>query len=287
MPNIPLAIEAGQRFGRLVVTGPAERRITSTNGPRWFWPCRCDCGASPHVEARYLVRGRTRSCGCAQLRPPINIGDTFGRLTVIARGEDYIYKGRPQEPRWRLRCECGNEAEVRRSQLNNGHTKSCGCLSAEKAGERTRTHGASQTRTYRAHKNMIQRCTNPANPGFHHYGGRGITVCQRWRFGEGGKTGFECFYEDMGPCPSEKHSLDRRDNSLGYGPENCRWTTQDVQTANSRRNVRVLYNGEDLCLQEACRRAGVNYRTVQMRRKMGWSEHRWFEPPDPGAGRFR
>jgi hypothetical protein len=75
---------------------------------------------------------------------------------------------------------------------------------------------------------MIQRCTNPKNPGFRHYGGRGITVCERWL------NSFPTFVSDMGPKPTARHSIDRRDNERGYSPDNCRWATASEQARNQR-----------------------------------------------------
>lgn len=82
---------------------------------------------------------------------------------------------------------------------------------------------------------MTARCRDPGRDNFKYYGGRGITVCDRWLRGEGGITGFECFLADMGPKPSPEHSIDREDNDGNYEPSNCRWATQTEQVANSRK----------------------------------------------------
>lgn len=84
---------------------------------------------------------------------------------------------------------------------------------------------------------MLDRCYNPDHASYHHYGGRGITVCDRWRYGVVGKTGLECFIEDMGPRP-EGLTLDRRNNDGNYEPGNCRWATWSEQLTNRRPNRR-------------------------------------------------
>lgn len=79
---------------------------------------------------------------------------------------------------------------------------------------------------------MLNRCGSPNNPAYARYGGRGIKVCERWQNGENGKSGLECFLQDMGPRPSRNYSLDRINNDLGYEPSNCRWTTRSIQQRN-------------------------------------------------------
>jgi hypothetical protein len=82
---------------------------------------------------------------------------------------------------------------------------------------------------------MISRCKNPKNIGYKNYGGRGIRVCDRWRFGEDGKSGYECFISDVGRRPSSDHSIDRYpDNDGNYEPTNVRWATRKEQRDNQR-----------------------------------------------------
>jgi len=93
------------------------------------------------------------------------------------------------------------------------------------------SHGMKGTSTYRSWTAMKSRCTNPNNNKFHHYGDRGIKVCESWL------RSFSAFYKDMGERPAGK-SLDRIDNNGDYSPKNCRWATQSIQTANQRLSTR-------------------------------------------------
>jgi hypothetical protein len=104
---------------------------------------------------------------------------------------------------------------------------------------------------------IIQRCTNPNTPQFKDYGGRGITVCERW------KT-FANFAADVGPRPAGK-LLDRRDNDKGYGPDNCQWVTRKEQNSNRRNCIMVDCDGERVTLREYCRRNGLRYRPIVKR----------------------
>jgi len=112
--------------------------------------------------------------------------------------------------------------------------------------------------------NMKDRCSNRKNKAYPRYGGRGITVCDRWQHS------YESFLEDMGRRP-DGLTLDRIDNSKGYSPENCRWATPAEQAKNRRSNVMVEYSGKRMNLKDASVSAGLPYKTVYARIAGGWS----------------
>jgi hypothetical protein len=115
------------------------------------------------------------------------------------------------------------------------------------------------------HFKMVRRCHNPRDSHFAHYGGRGITVCNRWR------TSFDAFLADMGPRPSPAHSIDRIDNDGPYSPENCRWATAAEQRMNRQSTRRLTHHGETLTVMEWADRLGVPYALLRRRIDNGWS----------------
>lgn len=121
---------------------------------------------------------------------------------------------------------------------------------------------------YRRWQHMIQRCHNPNDRDYPQYGGRGITVCNRWR------DNFQFFINDIGEPPSARHTLDRIDNSKGYEPNNVRWATPKEQQ-NNRRNTKMLTIDEvTRPLQEWCAMVGINSKAVLYRLKHGGMSHK-------------
>lgn len=161
------------------------------------------------------------------------VGQVHGRLTVVS------FNGRVNgRPTWFCRCSCGLQKVAVGHDLVSGRVKSCGCLQAEvRVASHTR-HGANRKGArwpeWGAWQQMIGRCHRPRSTRFAYYGGRGITVCDRWRFGEGDLTAFECFIADLGRRPRPDLSIDRIDNDGNYEPGNCRWATRAQQRANQR-----------------------------------------------------
>ena len=121
---------------------------------------------------------------------------------------------------------------------------------------------------------MRYRCNNPKHIWYKHYGGRGIKVCKRWSIADRSGQGFLNFLADMGEKPTKDHQIDRKDNSLGYSPENCKWSTPKENSSNKRNNV--IYKGEHAT--DASRRLtnGKNKMLVNLRIKQGWTIEKSF-----------
>lgn len=137
----------------------------------------------------------------------------------------------------------------------------------------TYKHGASDKPEYRAWQTMRLRCLNPENPAFPRYGGRGITICDRW------KDDFNAFFADVGPKPSPKHELDRRDNDKGYEPGNVRWVTRSENDRNRRNNRWLQYKGQRRLMIELCEERGLDVETIRKRILAGWDDERAIDTP--------
>lgn len=151
------------------------------------------------------------------------IGKKFERLTVTG----FAGLNKRKQSMWECECQCGKNIVAIGSNLNRGHTSSCGCLQKEKIRRVKGTHLMSTTNTYHSWWTMLYRCRNPK---YQHYAGKGVSVCTEW------VDSFENFLADMGPRPSDNHSIDRIDNSKGYFKENCRWATSYQQARNRTDN---------------------------------------------------
>jgi len=151
-------------------------------------------------------------------------GQRFGRLTVKKKVEE----DNRHNINWLCQCDCGNITKVDGSALKRGVTQSCGCLHREIVSKIKHGHAKKgmQTKTYKIWRGMRSRCNNPKVTCYKYYGGRGITICDRW-------NDFRNFLADMGKRPKGM-TIDRKNNNGDYEPGNCRWATYQEQSHSSR-----------------------------------------------------
>lgn len=195
-------------------------------------------------------------------------GVRYGRLVGVRRVENNVHG----HSRWLFRCDCGKEVVRDPASVRYGTTLSCGCLRVENTRAQRRKHGLSHSPTEGAYLGAKRRCTKTNDPKFPQYGGRGISMCERWM------AGFEFFLEDMGVRP-DGMTLDRIDVNGPYSPSNCRWATVHTQARNRTDNVWVVHEGERMILKDFALLMGVNYRTLCTRiQKCGLTPHEALAP---------
>ena len=150
----------------------------------------------------------------------------YGWLAVLQQ----VGRNKRGHALWECVCLCGNTTVVSGDNLRNaGGVRSCGCWRRLRMTTRNTTHGMKGTPEYHSWRSACSRTTNPNDPAWVHYGGRGIDIDPQWV----GPGSFERFYAVMGPRP-EGHTLDRIDNDKGYWPDNCRWADAKTQANNKR-----------------------------------------------------
>jgi hypothetical protein len=189
----------------------------------------------------------------------------YGRLTIL----ETVPERRAGHIVVRCLCDCGKTVDRRRDHVRAGGTTSCGCFKIEQAPFSNRKHGEGggdgRAAELNAYNEMKKRCLNPNSKAFHHYGGRGITICARWL------ESYENFLADMGRRPSADHSIERDDVNGNYEPDNCRWATWTEQQRNKTntkinmtiaREIRAL-SASGLSRVEVARRLGVHIGTVK------------------------
>ena len=186
------------------------------------------------------------------------IGKTFSSLRIT--GYAGRNKGAKKAHLVSCLCECGKTLNVIAGNVKNGNSKSCGCKGSRATiRERFTRHGHARlgriSREFDSWRGMKSRCLTASNPKYKNYGGRGISVCERWL----GKDGFQNFLKDMGPKPSGL-TLHRIDNNGNYCPENCMWADSLVQNSEKTTTHRVLLNQIEYPLFAAVKAVGVDYK---------------------------
>ncbi|MEM4992237.1 hypothetical protein WKH56_06815 [Priestia sp. SB1] len=222
----------GTKFGRLVVRDVVKEESSNN----WYAVCDCECGKKNYKIRKHNLEkkgalAQCKNCSMKGIRTIDLTGQIFGYLTVTEqagkRGSNVL---------WECKCVCGNKRKNTGSALTSGDIKSCGCKKYEEAN--WKKHGQYGTPLYTVWNNMMSRCFNENNQAYHHYGGRGIIVCDEWqdvkRFiewceGSGYKEGLQ---------------LDRKDTNGKYEPSNCRFITKTENQNNTRASVRFKYNGQ-------------------------------------------
>lgn len=196
------------------------------------------------------------------------IGKTFGLWTVIS-----FAGSANRKYMWNCTCVCGRSGRVASSCLICGSSTNCGCVRKVKLGLLKTKHGMEKKPEYQTWKAMKARCMYQRHASYKNYGGRGISVCERWR------NDFAAFYFDIGPRPSPQHSVERRDNDGNYEPSNCYWATTAEQQANKRDNHRITYNGQTNTLSQWSQITGLDQRRIGHRIKAGWTIERALTTP--------
>lgn len=188
-----------------------------------------------------------------EIPKPIFIREAEPR-TYLHKKTGYYYS----HPMGIYRCHCGKEYRTCVKAVEAGRIKTCGCIQG------SYKHGKSKTSEYKTLVAIKLRCYQLKNKHYKDYGGRGITVCNRWMDKE---KGFQNFLEDMGPKTTPKHSIDRIDNNKGYSPENCKWATWTEQANNKRNNLYLEYNGERKTVKEWSVQIGISIELIKHRLK--------------------
>jgi len=182
-------------------------------------------------------------------------GESRNFLTAIGYGGRF---NGGTKTKWWFMCQCGTVKLLTPRAVLDGKTKSCGCMSVLLNRKSHSKHGMEKTPEYRSWQAMKTRCYNPRSQDWERYGGRGISVCDRWFHS------FENFFLDMGARP-EGCSIDRIDNNGNYEPGNCRWACIKTQAQNKSNNLLLTHNGVTKCLAEWADESGISRNTMYSR----------------------
>lgn len=189
-----------------------------------YHECKCNCGNICLVRIEVLRSASSTFCRkCMYQKEEIKPGDKFGKWTIVQE-----VKTEEKRKTYIVQCDCGFIRTQKAIRLRFGDSTGCRKCGSTK-------HDMAHSRTYTTWESMIQRCTNPKNRNYNHYGERGIMVCESW-------LKFENFLSDMGERPEDKE-LDRIDNNGNYEKSNCRWVTHQENLNNRNVSKKAKENG--------------------------------------------
>lgn len=198
------------------------------------------------------------------------LGKKFAFLTILR-----FSHSKDGKTHWHARCDCGTRLVVQGAGLSRKRgpsPKSCGCQTRRLISEDRTTHGMSKHPAFAVWRSMLGRCQLPTHQAYRNYGGRGITVCKRWR------DSFENFWNDMRPTYQPGLTLDRRRNDRNYTPGNCRWVSCEEQANNRRGQVLIWTPQGRMSVSRAARKHGLNRSTVHERIRRGWKGKKLLRP---------
>ena len=206
------------------------------------------------------------------------IGKKFNKLTVLKLGD----KEKNGHIHLICKCDCGEIKSIRKTKVINGETKSCGCYQGWNLKKYTK-HGYAKHPLYTVYKNMMSRCYDPKNDNYKNYGARGIQVCEEWR------NNIDSFFNWAETNGYEKNlTIDRINNSKGYYPENCKWSTPREQANNRRTNHYETYKNEKHTIAEWSRILDIDPDLLYSRLSKGWSFERAIKTPHiKGRGNYQ
>jgi len=191
-------------------------------------------------------------------------GQVFGNLTALRRAGSLPRKNGGAFALWLCRCTCGQEVVCRGDKLRKGNLKSCAVNGHRWIYRRPATTAALTRSERHSWEKMWQRCADKKHKGYKNYGGRGITICERWK-------SFANFLEDMGKKPAPDYTIERIDVNGNYEKTNCRWAAKAEQRRNMRRSVYVELDGKRKLLIDVVSELGLKRSIVYGRLKNGWT----------------
>ena len=194
-------------------------------------------------------------------------GLTFGGITVL----EYSFR-KNKASYFKCLCICGNILNKSTQSLRKGKMPSCGCLHGAIVTENKTRHGLCNTRIYRIWRCMLNRCEYKGHDKYKNYGGKGITVCERWHL-------FDNFYADTKEGYADNLTINRIDNNLGYNKNNCNWKTMKEQCNHRSTSRYFSYNGETLTVSEWSDKLNIRHDLFRKRLSYGWDFNKIITTP--------